>query len=111
MRRTPPFVPLRPWTPPALGKGRYLTHTGVPIPDYTAGHVFSVAVVGGKVFASGNFLNFGGQGGLVTLDATTGALSTPQYNLGRPIFDLAPSGGVLFAVGGGPGGAGLGPEP
>jgi len=93
-----------PWTPPALGPGRYLTHTGIPTPDYSPGHVFSIAVIGGKVFASGNFLNFAGQGGLVTLDAATGALAAPQYDPGRPVFDLDASGGVLFAVGGGPGG-------
>ncbi len=95
-----------PWTPPPLGPGRYLTHTGIPTPDYSPGHVFSIAVIGGKVFASGNFLNFAGQGGLVTLDAASGALSTPQYNPGRPVFDLDTSGGILYAVGGGPGGRG-----
>ncbi len=61
-------------------------------------------VIGGKVFAAGNFTNLGGQGGLVTLDAVTGALVEPQYDPGRPIFDLDTRGGTLYAVGGGPGG-------
>jgi hypothetical protein len=92
------------WTPPALGPGRYIGHTGVPTPDYAPGHVFDIAVIGGKVFAAGNFLNFSGQGGLVTLDAATGALADPQYTPKRPMFGLQASGGVLYAVGGGPGG-------
>ncbi|HEV8624605.1 MAG TPA: hypothetical protein VG034_09115, partial [Acidimicrobiia bacterium] len=52
----------------------------------------------------GNFLNIGCQGGLVTIDAATGGLVEPQYDPGRPIFDLATFGGKLYAVGGGPGG-------
>ncbi|HEV8626855.1 MAG TPA: PQQ-binding-like beta-propeller repeat protein [Acidimicrobiia bacterium] len=93
-----------PWTPPPLGPGRYIGHTGIPTPDYSAGNVYAVEAFGGKVFAAGNFLDFGGQGGLVTLDAATGALAEPQYEPGRPIFDLASAGGFLYAVGGGPGG-------
>jgi beta-propeller uncharacterized protein DUF5122 len=93
-----------PWTPPLLGPGRYLGHTGIPTPDFAPGHVYSVAVIGGKVFAAGNFLNIGCQGGLVTIDAATGGLVEPQYDPGRPIFDLATHGGILYAVGGGPGG-------
>jgi hypothetical protein len=92
------------WTPPPLGRGRYLGQTGVPTPDYDAGHVFAVEVIGNKVFAAGNFTNFGCQGGLVTIDAATGGLVEPQYDPGRPIFDLDTYGGILYAVGGGPGG-------
>jgi outer membrane protein assembly factor BamB len=92
------------WTPPPLGPGRYIGNTGVPTPDYAPGHVFAVEAIGGKVFAGGNFLNLGGQAGLVTLDAVTGALAEPQYAPGRPMFDMDTSGGMLFAVGGGPGG-------
>jgi len=93
-----------PWTPPPLGSGRYLGQTGIPTPDYAPGHVYAVEAIGGKVFAAGNFTNLGGQGGLVTLDAATGALAEPQYDPGRPIFDLDTYGGLLYAVGGGPGG-------
>lgn len=92
------------WTPPELGPGRYLGQTGVPTPDYEAGDVFAVEAIGGKVFAGGTFTNFAGQGGLVTLDAVTGGLIEPQYDPGRPIFDLDTYGGNLYAVGGGPGG-------
>jgi hypothetical protein len=92
------------WVPPVLGPGRYVGHTGTPTPNFKSGDVYSVAVIGGKVFAAGNFLNLGGQGGLVSLDAVTGALAGPQYAPGRPVFSLATSGGVLFASAGGPGG-------
>jgi hypothetical protein len=95
---------LNPWTPPPLGPGRYIGHTGIPTPDYSPGNVYSVAVIGGKVFAAGNFLNLGGQGGLATIDAVSGGLVEPQYEPGRPMFDLATYGGNLYAVGGGPGG-------
>jgi hypothetical protein len=92
------------WTPPPLGPGRYIGHTGTPTPDYSPGHVFAIEVIGGKVFAAGNFLNLGGEGGLVTLDAVTGGLAAPQYDPGRPMFDLDTDGHNLFAAGGGPGG-------
>jgi hypothetical protein len=95
---------LLPWTPPPLGPGRFIGQTGIPTPDYSPGHVFAVEVMGGKVFAAGNFLDLGGEGGLVTLDAVTGDLAEPQYDPGRPMFDLATGGGLLYAVGGGPGG-------
>jgi hypothetical protein len=92
------------WTPPPLGDGRYLGQTGVPTPDYEAGDVYAVEAIGGKVFAAGSFTNFGCQGGLVTIDAATGGLVEPQYDPGRPIFDLDTYDGILYAVGGGPGG-------
>jgi hypothetical protein len=92
------------WTPPPLGRGRYIGQTGVPTKDYNPGHVFAVEVMGGRVFAAGSFLDLGGEGGLVTLDAATGALAGPQHDPGKPMFDLDTSGNVLYAVGGGPGG-------
>ena len=92
------------WVPPVLGLGRYIGQTGVPTPDYEAGDVYAVEAIGGKVFAGGTFTNFGCQGGLVTIDAVTGGLVEPQYDPGRPIFDLDTYGGLLYAVGGGPGG-------
>jgi hypothetical protein len=95
---------LLPWTPPALGPGRYLGNTGIPTPDYDAGHVFAVDVIGDQVYAGGTFLNLGCRAGLVVLDAVTGALVTRQYEPERPIFDLEAAGGILYAVGGGPGG-------
>jgi hypothetical protein len=92
------------WTPPPLGPGRYLGNTGVPTYDYAAGHVFAVDVLGGRVFAGGTFLNLGCRAGLVVVDAATGGLVAQQYEPGRPIFDLETAGGVVYAVGGGPGG-------
>ena len=93
-----------PWTPPVLNSGRYVGHTGIPTPDESSGNVYAVAVVGGKVFAAGNFLNFGGSGGIVTLDPATGGLVDPQFDPGRPVFSLATANGLLFAAAGGPGG-------
>jgi hypothetical protein len=93
-----------PWTPPPLGGGRYVGHTGIPTPDASAGNVYAVAVIGTYVFAAGDFLDFAGQGGLVSFDSATGALAGPQYGPGRPIFALTSWGGRLFAAGGGPGG-------
>ena len=100
------------WTPPPLGRGRYLGQTGVPTPDYEAGHVFAVEAFGGKVFAGGTFLDLGCQAALVTLDAATGGLAEPQYDPGRPVFGLDSAGGILYAVSGGPGGRvyAFGPE-
>lgn len=92
------------WTPPALGRGRYLGNTGVPTPDYDAGHVFAVDVIGGKVFAGGTFLDLGCRAGLAVIDAVTGGLAAQQYEPERPIFDLEGAGGIMYAVGGGPGG-------
>ncbi len=92
------------WTPPPLGPGRYLGNTGIPTPDYAAGHVFAVDVIGGRVFAGGTFLNLGCRAGLVVVDAVTGGLVTQQYEPERPIFDLEAAGGVMYGVGGGPGG-------
>ena len=80
--------PLRPGCRRSLGRGRYLGHTGIPTPDYDAGHVFAVDVIGGTVFAGGTFTNFGCQGGLVTLDAVTGGLVEAAVRPRRPIFDL-----------------------
>jgi hypothetical protein len=95
---------LQNWTPPPLGRGRYIGNTGVPTPDYSAGHVFAVDVIGGTVFAGGTFLDIGCQAALVALDAATGGLAKLQYEPARPIFDLEAVGDTLYAVGGGPGG-------
>ena len=95
---------LQDWTPPPLGRGRYLGHTGIPTPDYSAGHVFAVDVIGGTVFAGGTFLDIGCRAALVALDTVTGGLVKQQYEPERPIFDLEAVGDTLYAVGGGPGG-------
>jgi hypothetical protein len=97
------------WTPPPLGPGRYMGHTGTPTPDAPSGHAFAVAVPadGSRVYVGGNFLDLGGQGGLVVLDATTGAALPQQWTIDRPVFDLTVwpgDGTTVFAATGGPGG-------
>jgi hypothetical protein len=102
---------LSPWTPPALGAGRYVGHTGIPTPSAPSGNVDAVAVIGTQVFVAGEFIDFGGQGGLVSFDATTGAVTGYQYHPGIPMFSLATSGGILYAAGGGPGGRAIAYDP
>jgi hypothetical protein len=97
------------WAPPALGAGRYLGQTGVPTPDAAAGDVYGLAVPadGSRVYVAGNFTDFAGQGGLLVLDAGTGAPLPKQWKVGRPVFDLAVwpgDGRTVFAAAGGPGG-------
>ena len=97
------------WAPPALGNGRYVGHTGSPTPDAAAGNVYGVAVPadGSRVYIGGDFLDFAGQGGLLVLDAATGAPLPQQWRVGRPVFDLTVwpgDGRTVFAAAGGAGG-------
>jgi hypothetical protein len=97
------------WAPPTLGPGRYLGQTGVATADAPAGHVYGVAVPadGSRIYVAGNFTDFAGQGGLVVLDAATGAPLAKQWKLGRPVFGLTVwpgDGRTVFAAAGGPGG-------
>ena len=97
------------WTPPPLGPGRYIGHTGTPTPDAPPGYAFAVAVPvdGSRVYVGGNFLDLGGQGGMVVLDGATGAALPEQWTIDRPVFDLAVwpgDGTTVFAATGGPGG-------
>jgi hypothetical protein len=98
-----------PWTPPALGPGRYMGQTGIPTPDAKSGYGYAVAVPadGSRVYVGGNFIDLGGQGGMVVLDGTTGAALPQQWAVERPVFDLAVwpgDGTTVFAATGGPGG-------
>jgi hypothetical protein len=97
------------WTPPPLGPGRYLGHTGTPTPDAPSGYTYAVAVPadGSRVYVGGNFLDLGGQGGMVVLDGSTGAALAQQWTVDRPVFDLSVwpgDGTTVFAATGGPGG-------
>jgi hypothetical protein len=97
------------WTPPPLGPGRYMGQTGVPTPDAPSGYTYAVAVPadGNRVYVGGNFIDFGGQGGMVVLDGTTGAALPQQWSVERPVFDLTVwpgDGTTVFAATGGPGG-------
>jgi hypothetical protein len=99
---------LLPWMPPAMGPGRYVGHNGTPTLG-PSGDVLAVAVPadGSRVYVGGNFMNFGGQAGLLDLDADTGLALPEQWKTGRPIFDLAVSpddGQTVYASAGGSGG-------
>ena len=100
---------LLPWTPPAIGPGRYSGHNGTPTPSPTGGDVLALAVPADRslVYAAGNFMDFGGLAGLAVFDASTGRPAPAQWKTGRPIFDLAVSpadGETVFASAGGSGG-------
>ena len=97
------------WAPPTVGPGRYMGQTGVPTPDAPAGYAYAVAVPadGSRVYVGGNFLDMGGQGGMVVLDATSGAPLPQQWSVERPVNDLTVwpgDGTTVFAATGGPGG-------
>ncbi|MCA1846690.1 MAG: hypothetical protein LC792_26550, partial [Actinobacteria bacterium] len=109
------FVP-----PPNYG-GTYQTHGGKPVEDqpgtYHPGVVSSLTVSGGTVMVGGSFLHFGTtpaadpqhqHGGLIAVDAVTGALTPWQPVSKRPVFGLTiwPGDGLtVFAAAGGGGGA------
>jgi hypothetical protein len=97
------------WTPPPLGPGRYIGHTGTPTPDAPPGYASALAVPadGSRVYVGGTFLDMGGQGGMVVLDGVTGAALPQQWTIDRPVFDLTVwpgDGTTIFAATGGPGG-------
>ncbi|HVW34549.1 MAG TPA: hypothetical protein VHL53_18595, partial [Acidimicrobiia bacterium] len=100
---------LLPWVPPALGPGRYVSHDGVPMASEPAGDVLAIAVPagGGAVYAGGTFLDLGGRPALAVLDPVTARPVPVQWNIRRPVFDLAVSpadGATVFASAGGSGG-------
>ena len=100
---------LLPWTPPAMGPGRYTGHNGTPTPSASGGDVLGLAVPadGSRVYVGGNFMSFGGMAGLVVFDAGSGQPLPQQWKTGRPIFDLTVSpadGTTVFASAGGSGG-------
>jgi hypothetical protein len=100
---------LLPWMPPALGPGRYVSHAGTPMPTEPPGDVLALAVppADGVVYVGGNFLDFAGRSALVVLDPVTGQAGPQQWDIRRPIFDLAVSpadGQTVFASAGGSGG-------
>ena len=110
------------FVPPQNYGGAYETHGGKPVEDqpgtYHPGVVGALAVTGDghTVMAGGSFLHFGtppsadpnhDHGGLVALDATTGALTPWQPVSKRPVFALAVWPGDhqrIFAAAGGGGG-------
>jgi len=92
--------------------GRFVGQTGTPTEDGVPGVVYDMAVSGdGKtVYVGGDFLHFGGRGGVVALDAATGAPSAwqPVPDHPRPVFGLAiwpGDGASVIAATGGKGGS------
>jgi hypothetical protein len=92
--------------------GRFVGHTGTPTEDGVPGVVYDIAVSGdGKtVYAAGDFLHFGGQGGVVALDAAAGAPTAwqPVLDQPRPVFGLTiwpGDGASVVAATGGRGGS------
>ncbi len=110
------------FNPPHNYGGAFAGNTGKPVEDPTGasnpGNVRDLAIAAGGhiVMAGGDFLHFGTppgadphhqHGGLVALDATTGALTSWQPLNSRPTFGLATwpaDDRVVFAAEGGTGG-------
>ncbi len=98
---------LLPWLPPEDAGGRYTGHTGTK--DKTRpGGVYAIApsADGTTVHVGGSFLSFGGQSGLVSLDAKTGQPTPWQAKIDRPVFGLTGGrdGHTFYAATGGTGG-------
>ncbi len=96
------------WLPPANGGGEFFDHTGR---ERTSGDgtVLDLALSsdGKSLYAAGTFLDFGGQSGLLSLDASTGQPTEWQPDLDRPVFAVEVwrgDGHTLFAATGGAGG-------
>ncbi|HLF39979.1 MAG TPA: hypothetical protein VI854_00760, partial [Acidimicrobiia bacterium] len=103
------------WLPPDNDGGEYFGQTGQESSSGD-GIVYDLAVSGdgGTVFAAGSFLDFGGQAGLVSLEAATGKPTAWQPDVDRPVFGLAvwpADGRTLFAATGGAGGMLMAYEP
>ncbi|MGH9008441.1 MAG: hypothetical protein ACRDYF_01180, partial [Acidimicrobiia bacterium] len=96
------------FVPPANTGGRYTGQTGVPTEDGNPGLVYNLAVTDdGRLIVAGDFLHFGGQGGLLVLNGKTGKATTWQPNIGRPVHGVAVwpgDGSTFFAAAGGTGG-------
>ena len=110
------------FVPPQNYGGVFATHVGKPVEDqpgtYHPGVVGALAVTGdgNTLMVGGNFLHFGTppsadpshqHGGLIALDATTGALTPWQPVSKRPVFGLTVWPGdhqTVFAAAGGAGG-------
>ena len=96
------------FVPPSNDGGRYTGQTGVPTEDGDPGLVYDLAVTAdGRLVVAGDFLHFGGQGGLLVLDGRTGKATGWQPDIGRPVHGVAVwpgDGTTIFAAAGGTGG-------
>lgn len=100
---------LRPgFVPPANTGGRYTGQTGIPTEDGEPGLVYDLAVTAdSRLVVAGDFLHFGGQGGLLVLDGSTGRATAWQPVIGRPVHGVTiwpGDGKTIFAAAGGTGG-------
>ncbi len=96
------------FVPPTNTGGRYIGQTGVPTEDGDPGLVHDLAVTAdGRLIVAGDFLHFGGQGGLLVLDGATGQATAWQPVIGRPVHGVTVwpgDGTTFFAAAGGTGG-------
>jgi hypothetical protein len=79
------------WVPPSRSGGSYQGHTGSVRKGGDPGRVIDMKVSGdGSVLiVGGTFLRFGGQAGLLTLDAATGRPTPWQPSMDRPVNGVA----------------------
>jgi hypothetical protein len=80
------------FVPPENDGGYYQGHTGSPTSSGNnngAVHDIGVTSDGRYVVVGGDFLDFGGQGGLIVLDGATGAPTSWQPDMDRPVFGVA----------------------
>ncbi|MGH9005206.1 MAG: hypothetical protein ACRDYV_18955, partial [Acidimicrobiia bacterium] len=96
------------WLPPPNNGGEFYDQTGRERSSGD-GIVFDLALSGDgtSLYAAGTFLDFGGQGGLVSLDTATGQPTDWQADLDRPVFGVEVwrgDGRTVFASTGGAGG-------
>ncbi|MCA1842129.1 MAG: hypothetical protein LC792_02865 [Actinobacteria bacterium] len=79
------------FVPPENAGGYYQGHTGSPTTGSNNGAVHDLGVTadGRYLVVGGDFLDFGGQGGLIILDAVTGQAAPWQPEMDRPVFGVA----------------------
>ncbi|MCA1845285.1 MAG: PQQ-like beta-propeller repeat protein [Actinobacteria bacterium] len=79
------------FVPPQNNGGYYQGHTGSPTTGSNNGAVHDLGVTadGRYLVVGGDFLDFGGHGGLIILDAVTGQATPWQAAMDRPVFGVA----------------------
>jgi len=80
------------FVPPANNGGYYKGHTGTPTSSGSSNgavHDLGVTADGRYVVVGGDFLDIDGHGGLIVLDAATGAATPWQPEMDRPVFGVA----------------------
>ncbi|HLF40999.1 MAG TPA: hypothetical protein VI854_05940, partial [Acidimicrobiia bacterium] len=80
--------------PPSNGGGHFVGQTGEPTTgDGDNGLVYDLALTadGSMLIAVGDFLDFGGQGGVLVLDPASGQKTSWQPDMDRPVFGVSAS--------------------